>query len=310
ASRLARHGPNRLAAPRRQGPALRLLRQFHSILIYVMLVASVVTAVLGHWIDSAVMLAAVLINVVVGFIQEGKAEAALDAIRDMLAPHATVVRDGIRQEIDAAGLVPGDRVLLASGDRVPGDMRLVAARELRIDESALTGESLPAEKSTEAVAEAAPLGDRFGMAYSGTLVVHGTAQGIVVATGKSSELGRINRLLAGVESVATPMLRQVDHFGRVLAFVIIAICVATYVHGTLVRGLPSEDMFLMAIALAASAIPEGLPALMTVTLALGVQRMARRNAIVRRLPAVETLGSVTVICSDKTGTLTRNEMTV
>jgi magnesium-transporting ATPase (P-type) len=310
AERLERHGPNRLAPPRRQSALLRLLRQFNSILIYVMLGACVITATLGHWVDTGVMFAAVVINVIIGFIQEGKAEAALDAIRNMLAPHATVVRDGQRQEIDAADLVPGDRVLLASGDRVPGDMRLVGARELRVDESALTGESLPAEKSTDSVDEAAPIGDRFGMAYSGTLVVHGTAQGIVVATGATSELGRINRLLAGVENVTTPMLRQIDRFGRLLAFVIIALCVATYVYGTLARGLPAGEMFLMAVALAASAIPEGLPALMTVALALGVQRMARRNAIVRRLPAVETLGSVTVICSDKTGTLTRNEMTV
>src|SRR5690606_37719552 len=185
ARRLEHHGPNRLAPPKRQGPLLRLLRQFHSVRIYVMLVASAITATLGHWVDTGVMLAAVIINVVIGFIQEGKAETALDAIRGMLAPHATVVRDGARLEIDAADLVPGDRVLVASGDRIPGDMRLVLARELLIDESALTGESLPAEKSTDAVDEAAPLGDRFGMAYSGTLVVHGTAQGIVVATGTS-----------------------------------------------------------------------------------------------------------------------------
>src|SRR5690606_1675297 len=277
---------------------------------YVMLAASAIAAALGHWVDSGVMLSAVIVNVIVGFIQEGRAENALDAIRQMLAPHATVIRDGERHEIDAADLVPGDRVLVASGDRIPGDLRLVATRELRVDESALTGESLPVGKSTDAVDPAAPLGDRFGMAYSGTLVVHGTGEGIVVATGKATELGRINRLLSDVEVVATPLLRQVNRFGRLLALAIVALCAATYLYGTLARGLPSADMFLMAVALAVSAIPEGLPALMTVTLALGVQRMARRNAIVRRLPAVEALGSVTVICSDKTGTLTRNEMTV
>ena len=308
--RLARHGPNRLAPPRRRGPLRRLLRQFHNLLIYVMLAASAIAAALGHWVDSGVMLSAVIVNVIVGFIQEGRAENALDAIRRMLAPHATVIRDGERHEIDAADLVPGDRVLVASGDRIPGDLRLVATRELRVDESALTGESLPVGKSTDAVDPAAPLGDRFGMAYSGTLVVHGTGEGIVVATGKATELGRINRLLSDVEVVATPLLRQVNRFGRLLALAIVALCAATYLYGTLARGLPSADMFLMAVALAVSAIPEGLPALMTVTLALGVQRMARRNAIVRRLPAVEALGSVTVICSDKTGTLTRNEMTV
>ncbi|MDG9927552.1 MULTISPECIES: cation-transporting P-type ATPase [unclassified Pseudomonas] len=308
--RLQQYGPNRLTPPKRRGPLMRLLLQFHNILLYVMMAAALVTALLGHWVDTGVLLAAVLINAIIGFIQEGKAEAALDAIRAMLSPHATVIRAGKRQEIDAGELVPGDLVLLASGDRVPADLRLIAVKELRVEEAALTGESLPVEKAVDAVAEDAPLGDRYGMAYSGTLVVYGQATGVVVGTGVATELGQINRMLAGVRMMATPLLRQIDRFGRMLAIAILAIGALTFVLGTLWRGHSPEEMFMMVVALVASTIPEGLPAIMTVTLALGVQRMARRHAIVRRLPAVETLGSVTVICSDKTGTLTRNEMTV
>ncbi|OGB15682.1 MAG: carbonate dehydratase [Burkholderiales bacterium RIFCSPHIGHO2_12_FULL_65_48] len=308
--RLATCGPNRLAPPRRRGPLLRFFMQFHNILLYVMLGATVITAFLGHWVDTGVLLMAVVINAIIGFIQEGKAESALDAIRAMLSPHAMVLRDGQRREIDAADLVPGDRVLLASGDRVPADLRLVAVKDLRVDEAALTGESLASEKSTDTVSADAPLGDRECMAYSGTLVVYGQATGIVVATGTTTELGKINQMLSGIQSLTTPLLRQVDRFGRVLALVILGISALTFVLGTWMRGHPPSEMFMMVVALAASAIPEGLPAIMTVTLALGVQRMARRHAIIRRLPAVEALGSVTVICSDKTGTLTRNEMTV
>jgi len=308
--RRAVHGPNRLVPPRRRGPLLRLVLQFHNILLYVMMAAAAITAMLGHGVDTGVLLAAVVVNAVIGFIQEGKAESAMEAIRHMLSPHATVLREGRRLDIDASDLVPGDRVLLASGDRVPADLRLVDVRELRVDEAALTGESLPVDKDTCAVAVNAPLGDRSGMAHAGTLVVYGQATGIVVATGSRTELGRINRMLEGVRSLSTPLLRQIDRFGRYLALTILAVAAATFVVGVLWRGHAPAEMFMMVVALAASAIPEGLPAIMTVTLALGVQRMARRHAIVRRLPAVETLGAVTVICSDKTGTLTRNEMTV
>ena len=308
--RRARHGPNRLAPPKRRGPLLRFVLQFHNILLYVMLGAAAITAVLGHWVDTGVLLSAVLVNAIIGFIQEGKAESALEAIRSMLSPHATVWRDGRRIDIDAGDLVPGDRVLLASGDRVPADLRLVEVRELRVEEAALTGESLPVDKDTQAVSADAPLGDRGGMAYCGTLVVYGQATGIVVATGSRTEIGQINRMLEGIRHLSTPLLRQIDRFGRTLALTILALSAATFLLGVLWRGHAPAEMFMMVVALAASAIPEGLPAIMTVTLALGVQRMARRHAIVRRLPAVETLGSVTVICSDKTGTLTRNEMTV
>ncbi|MDX9707203.1 MAG: cation-transporting P-type ATPase, partial [Azospira sp.] len=309
-ARLARFGPNRLAPEKRRSALRRFLAQFHNILLYVMIGAAGITAALGHWVDTGVLIAAVVVNAMIGFIQEGKAESALDAIRAMLSPHATVIRDGRRREIDADGLVPGDRVFLASGDRVPADLRLLSVTALRVDEAALTGESLPVEKETAAVEADASLGDRFCMAYAGTMVVFGQATGIVVATASNTELGRINRMLAGIRALSTPLLRQIDRFGRMLATAILALSAATFALGTLWRGQPPADMFMMVVALAASAIPEGLPAIITITLALGVQRMARRRAIVRRLPAVEALGSVTVICSDKTGTLTRNEMTV
>lgn len=310
AQRLTAYGANRLAAAHQRSAWMRLLMQFHNILLYVMMGSAVITAFLGHWVDTGVLLAAVVINAVIGFIQEGKAESALDAIRGMLSPHAMVLRDGRPQEIDAANLVPGDVVQLVSGDRVPADLRLIQVKELRVEEAALTGESLPVKKNTDPVAADAPLGDRHGMAYSGTVVVYGQATGVVVETGVRTELGKINQMLSGIEHMQTPLLRQVDRFGRILALVILVLSAATFVLGVWLRGHPPSEMFMMVVALAASAIPEGLPAIMTVTLALGVQRMARRHAIVRRLPAVETLGSVTVVCSDKTGTLTRNEMTV
>ena len=249
--RRRQHGPNRLAPPRRRGPLQRLLLQFHNILLYVMMAAALITALLGHWVDTGVLLAAVVINALIGFIQEGKAENALDAIRAMLSPRATVIRDGRRMEIDAAELVPGDLVLLASGDRVPADLRLLQCKELRVEEAALTGESLPVEKDTAAVAADAPLGDRHGMAYSGTLVVYGQATGVVVATGAATELGRINHLLAGVRALATPLLRQIDRFGRTLAIAILGIGALTFILGTLWRGHAPEEMFMMVVALVA-----------------------------------------------------------
>ena len=310
AGRLAVHGRNELSAARPRHPLLRFLHQFHNLLLYLMMAAGIITALLGEWIDAGVLWGAVFVNALIGFVQEGKAENALSAIRGMLAPQAMVVRNGQRQVVEAASLVPGDRVVIASGDRIPADLRLVYARELRIDEASLTGESLAVEKSTDAVAADAMLGDRSSMAYSGTLVINGQGIGIVAATGLKTEIGRITRLISGIESVSTPLMRKINGFSFHLAIVILCIAVVTFAFGVLLRGYPLTDMFLMVVALVASAIPEGLPAIMTIILALGVQRMARHRAIIRRLPAVETLGSVTVICSDKTGTLTRNEMTV
>ncbi len=308
--RLARFGPNRLTPPRKRGPLTRFLLQIHNVLIYVLLGAAGVTAMLGEWVDTGVILGVILINALIGFIQEGKAEKSLDAIRNMLSLRATVIRDGRRREIPAENLVAGDIVLLASGDKVPADLRLIETRNLRVEEAALTGESEPMEKHLDAVPAQAPVGDRTCMAYSGTLVVFGQGGGLAVATGDSTEIGRIGRMLASVEGVATPLLRQMAIFGQWLTVAILALAIFALCFGMLVHGQDAADMFLAAVGIAVAAIPEGLPAIMTITLALGVQRMAARRAIVRRMAAVETLGAVTVICSDKTGTLTKNEMTV
>jgi len=310
AARRARHGPNALPQPPRRGPLRRLLLQCHDVLIYVLLAAGAITALLGQWIDSGVIFGVVVINAAIGFIQEGKAERALEAIRNMLSPRAQVLRDGRRREIAAEELVPGDIVFLVSGDKVPADLRLVEARSLRIQEAVLTGESVAVEKAVAAVPVAAALGDRSCMAYSGTLVTYGQGVGVVAATGATTEIGRISAMLDAVEALTTPLLRQLAAFGRGLTWVILGAAAAAFAFGTLLRDYSATEMFLAAVGLAVAAIPEGLPAIMTITLAIGVQRMARRNAIIRRLPAVETLGSVTVICTDKTGTLTRNEMTV
>nr|WP_235044579.1 cation-transporting P-type ATPase [Methylohalobius crimeensis] len=308
--RRKRYGENRLTPTARRGPIRRFFAQFHDLLIYVLLVAAGVTAAIEHWIDSGVILGVVLINAAIGFIQEGKAEKALDAIRNLLSHKAMVRRDGRNFLVPAEELVPGDLVTLESGDKVPADLRLLQVKNLRVDESMLTGESVPVDKSCDAVTAHAPLGDRVGMVYSGTLVTYGTALGVVVAIGDDTEIGRISALLSKVPHLTTPLLRQMTRFSRWLTAAIVAIASATFAYGWMIQHSSLKDLFMSAVGLAVAAIPEGLPAIMTITLAIGVQRMARRNAIIRRLPAVETLGAVTVICSDKTGTLTRNEMTV
>jgi magnesium-transporting ATPase (P-type) len=308
--RLSRYGPNRLPEPARTSPLVRFLLQFHNILIYVLLVAAAVTSLLGHWTDTAVIVGVVFINAIIGFIQEGRAERAMEAVRDLLAPEATVIRDGRRLTIPAEELVPGDLVLLESGGKVPADMRLVRAKNLRVQEALLTGESLPVSKTIDVVLPNAPVGDRLSMAFSGTIVTSGQAAGVVVATGANTEIGRISGTLGSIEEVTTPLIRRLQAFGWWLSAAILAISAATFAFGTLVRNASPGEMFMAAVGIAVAAIPEGLPAIMTITLAIGVQRMAARNAIIRRLPAVETLGSATVICSDKTGTLTRNELTV
>ncbi len=310
ARRLARHGPNRLPEAAPAGVLQRLLRQFNNLLLYVLMAAALVTALMGHWVDAAVIAAVVVLNAVIGFVQEGKAEKALQAIRHLLSPHAVVLRDGHQHDITAADLVPGDVVLLASGDSLPADVRLLQSRNLRIDESALTGESVPVDKEPDPVAAEVAIGDRRCMGYAGTLVTQGQARALVVATGADTEIGRIGRMLEAVEENTTPLLRKMTGFSRTLTFIILGLAGLLFVFGVLVRGMGAGEVFMAAVGLAVAAIPEGLPAIMTIALAIGVQRMAARHAVIRRLPAVETLGSVTVICSDKTGTLTRNEMTV
>jgi len=310
AERLKRYGPNRLPAAPRRSALVRFLLQFNNVLIYVLLVASLVTALLGHWVDTGVIIAVVMINATIGYIQEGKAEQAMDAVRKMLSLYATVMREGRRFVVQAENLVPGDIVVLQSGDKTPADLRLIRTKNLQIQEAALTGESVPVEKNAAPVPADAPLGDRFSMAYSSTLVTYGQGTGVVVATGAATEIGRISAMLAEVQQLATPFLQRMSEFARWLTVAILSLAGFTFAIGFFIWRFPVGEMFMAAVGLAVAAIPEGLPAVITITLAIGVRRMARHNAIIRRLPAVETLGSVATICTDKTGTLTRNEMTV
>src|SRR6201982_3690323 len=310
AVRLQRYGPNRLPEGKKRGPFAKLLAQFNNILVYVLLAAGFTKLMLNLWVDASIILAVVVLNALLGFIQEGKAEKALDSIRNMLSAEARAVRGGETRMIPAEQLVPGDVVLLESGDKIPADLRLYETKNSRTEEAALTGESVPAEKSTDAVSENATVGDRESMAFSGTMVVSGRAAGLVVSTGNETELGRINQLLAGVSPLETPLLRQIKKFGYAITVAIGVISVLIFAYGKWVKGIDFVELFQAVVGIAVSLIPEGLPALITITLAIGVQRMAQRNAIVRRLPAVETLGSVSRICSDKTGTLTLMEMMV
>ncbi len=309
AARLVRHGPNVLPAARRRGPVLRFALQFHSPLIYVLLVSAVITAVLGEHVDASVILGVVIVNAIVGFVQEARAERALTALAALTRTVATAVRDGRPARVPSDDLVPGDVVVLEAGDKIPADLRLVRVAELKVDESALTGESAPVTKAPDPLMREAALADRRNMAYSGTFATYGTGTGIVTATGPDTEIGLVHRLVDQATAVQTPLTRKLAHFSRVVTVVILGLAAVTFGVGVL-RGEPAADMLTAAVALAVGAIPEGLPALVTITLAFGVARMVRRNAIVRHLPAVETLGSVTVICTDKTGTLTRNQMTV
>lgn len=307
--RLQQYGPNLLPAAPPAPLWMRFLRQFNNLLIYVLLAAAVLAGFLREWVDMGVILAVVLANATIGFIQEGRAEKALNAIRGMLSTRAVVLRNGQRLELAAEELVPGDLVLLEAGDKVPADLRLLRARNLQVQEAALTGESVPVEKRENMVAADAVLGDRFSMAYSGTLVTQGQGTGMVVASGADTELGRINRMLSEVGEITTPLLRQMSQFARYITLVIVGLAALVFVLG-LYQGHDARFLFMAVVSLVVAAIPEGLPTILTVALAIGVTRMAQRHAIIRRLPAVETLGAVTVICSDKTGTLTRNEMTV
>ncbi|MCK6375522.1 MAG: HAD-IC family P-type ATPase [Zoogloea sp.] len=309
AERLTRHGPNRIDAKAGRGPLLRLALQFHQPLIYILIVSGAIAAFLGEWADAGVIFGVVVVNALIGFIQEGRAENALAALARSVASDVTVLRDASRRRVDAVELVPGDVVWLAAGDKVPADLRLFDARALQVTEASLTGESTAVAKHADPIAADSVLADRANMAYAGTLVVAGQAGGLVVATGRATETGRIADLLDATETLVTPLTRAMARFSNFLLVVILGLAALGFAVGSL-RGEPLLDMLMAAVALAVGAIPEGLPAAITVTLAIGVARMARRRAIIRRLPAVETLGSTTVICSDKTGTLTENQMTV
>lgn len=309
AHRLAEHGANVLQ--RTQGPSVAVLlwRQINSPIVYLLLGSAVAAVILGKLLDGVVVLGAVVINALIGFLQELRAGKAMEALSRMVPQNAHVVRDGRKRSVPSSELVPGDIVFLASGDRVPADLRLVSSKNLQIEEAALTGESVPSQKAVASVAGDAAIGDRLCMAFGGTLVTSGTSCGLVVATGEDTELGRISHLLREATEIQTPLTRALSSVGKWLTVAVLAVSCALLAIG-LLRGYPFADAVLVAITLAVATIPEGLPAIITVALAIGVQRMAARHAIIRKLASVETLGSTTVICSDKTGTLTRNEMTV
>jgi len=307
--RRRKYGLNRMAARKRRGAWLRFLLQFHQPLIYILLVSALVTAALGKWMDSAVIFAVTVANAIIGYLQESKAEKAIDALSKLVVTEATVRRDGEKLRIPSDQIVPGDIVVLQSGDKVPADLRLLEVRNLQIEEAALTGESVPTEKQDASLPADTILAERSNLAFTGTLVTYGQGEGIVVTTGSHTELGRIADMIDTAEALQTPLTRKLEHFSRLVLYAILALSAVTFAIG-LARGGSWPDMFMAAIALAVGAIPEGLPAAVTITLAIGVMRMARQNAIIRNLPAVETLGSTTVICSDKTGTLTQNQMTV
>jgi magnesium-transporting ATPase (P-type) len=307
--RLATYGANKLPVKKPRSAVLRFFSHFNDVLIYILIAAGVLKAILGEWVDFAVIISVAVINALVGFLQEGKAQQALDSIRRMLSVTAQVRRDGGWEKLDAQTLVPGDVVRIASGDRIPADMRLLEVSNLRVEESALTGESVPATKNVTQVGVDAGLGDRLSMVYSGTIVSAGTGTGVVTATGASTEIGRIQSLIAEVDTIDTPLTRKLARFGRQLSLAILGVAALMLVIGKLIHQFSVNELLTAGIGFAVAAIPEGLPAVVTITLALGVQQMARRNAITRKLPAVEALGAVNVICSDKTGTLTQNEMT-
>ena len=303
------YGPNSVTAKKRQSPILRFLQQFNQPLVYILVAAAVTTAFLQEWVDAGVIFGVIVINAVIGFLQESRAEEAIESLKRMVTTVAAVVREGKRLQISSVDLVPGDIVLLQSGDKVPADLRLFTVRDLHVDESSLTGESAPVDKSETLLTENTVLADRSNMAYGGSLVTYGQGAGIVIAIGNDTETGRISGLISSAVDLQTPLTRKIAQFSKMLLIAILGLAGMTFIVG-IMRGERLFDMFMASVALAVGAIPEGLPAAVTITLAIGVRTMAGRRAIIRRLPAVETLGSTTVICSDKTGTLTQNQMTV
>jgi cation-transporting ATPase F len=307
--RQGKYGPNRLTAQKRRSEWVRFLLQFNAPMLYILLAATVITAFLREWVDASVIFGVVLVNAIVGYLQEAKAEKAIEALGKMVLTEASVRRNGDKMRVPSEQLVPGDVVLLQSGDKVPADLRLFHVRDLQVDESPLTGESVPVEKHADALALDTILAERTNLAFAGTHVTYGQAEGVVWAIGDQTELGRIARLVFDAVSLSTPLTRKIAYFSKILLMAILGLAALTFVVGVW-RGDSLVAMFMAVVALTVGAIPEGLPAAVTITLAIGVSRMARRRAIIRKLPAVETLGSTTVICSDKTGTLTENQMTV
>ncbi len=303
------YGKNEIPQRKKQSEVKRFLLQFNNLLIYILLIAALITALMEHWIDTWVIILVVVVNAIIGYVQEGKAEKALEGIRNMLSLHAVVIREGKQKEIVAKDLVPGDVVQLKSGDKIPADVRIIESRDFQVEESPLTGEAEAVEKNTNPVNRDSLLGDRTGMGFSGTTVVYGEAKGLVVETGAATEIGKINKMMTNVQVITTPLLQQIEQFSKWLSFAILGITAGFFAFGFFFRQYSVSELFLASIGLIVAAIPEGLPAIMTITLAIGVQQMAKRKAIIRKLPSVETLGAVNVICSDKTGTLTRNEMT-
>lgn len=308
-ARQERFGPNIIPAARGHGPWMRFLLQFHTPLVYILLAAAAITALLQEWVDSGVIFGVVLINAVIGFIQESSAVKALAALAKTTLTETSVLRAGELRRISSTELAPGDIVLLQSGDKAPADLRLFLCRDLQVDESALTGESVPVTKHADAIAGDVPLAERRNLVYTSTLVTYGQARGVVFATGAATEVGHISKLISTADALETPLTRKIAKFSRLLLVVILGLASVTFLVGWL-RGQAAFEMFMAAVALAVGAIPEGLPAAVTIALSIGVARMARRRAIIRKLPAVETLGSTTIVCSDKTGTLTVNQMTV
>ncbi|HDZ8013094.1 TPA: cation-transporting P-type ATPase [Citrobacter amalonaticus] len=309
-ARLARDGLN--ALPEKAGkPAwLRFLAHFHDVLIYVLIAAAALTAVMGHWVDTAVILGVAVINALIGHIQENNAEKSLKSIRNMLSASAVVVRNGQHETVATTDLVVGDIVVLRAGDRIPADLRVMEAHNLRVEEAILTGESTVVDKTAEALTGELPLGDRKNLLFSGTTISAGAGLGVVIATGEATELGHINQMMTEIEKHRTPLLVQMDKLGKAIFSLILAMMVGLFIFSLLLRDMPMGELLLSLISLAVAAVPEGLPAIISIILSLGVQTMARKRAIIRKLPTVETLGAMSVICSDKTGTLTMNEMTV
>lgn len=308
--RLEEYGPNRLTPPEKPGFFKRLWAQLNNILIFVLFGAAIVTAGLQEWAETGLILGVIIINVAIGMIQEGKAEKAAEAIKAMLSASANVLRDGERVSVEADLLVPGDVVLVKSGDKIPADMRLFEILNLQVQEAMLTGESVPTSKNLNSVAAESALGDRKCMAYSATTVMSGQGRGVVVATGDQAEIGKINKMVNQVENIKTNLVVQLEVLGRWLTVAVAIIAVAAFLLAKFYANESFSEAFKSAVAIAVAIIPEGLPAIVTITLAIGTTVMARKKAIIRQLPCVETLGSLTIICSDKTGTLTKNEMTV